>query len=37
MVVREWGGRINCRATKGDPDFGIGRSGSCGSQGGVVQ
>ncbi len=25
MLVREWSGRTNGRATKGDPDFGIGR------------
>ena len=25
MVVREWGRTDRCRATKGDPDFGIGR------------
>jgi hypothetical protein len=25
MLVREWGGWTNGGATKGDPDFGIGR------------
>ena len=33
MLVREWGRPDQCRATKGDPDFGIGRSGSSGSRG----
>ena len=37
MVVREWGRPEQWRATKGDPDFGIGRSVSSGSQGGVVR
>ena len=36
MVVREWGGPDQCRTTKGDPDFGIGRSGSSGSRGCAV-
>jgi lipopolysaccharide export system permease protein len=36
MVVRVWGRPDQCRATKGDPDFGIGRSGSSGSRGRAV-
>jgi lipopolysaccharide export system permease protein len=33
MLVREWGRPDHWRATEGDPDFGIGHSGSSGGQG----
>jgi hypothetical protein len=36
MVVRVWGRPDQCRATKGDSRFGIGRSGSSGSRGRAV-